>query len=264
MNKIQAVIIEDEIPAARLLNEMLTFLRPHWEIITLPGNIEDSVEWFNSHPHPDLIFLDIHLTDGNSFIFVEQAKPQSRIVFITAYDEYAVQAFSVNSIDYLLKPIHQERLAETLLRFEKQFLPLAQESTDHKEGQQNQVLEVLQSLSSPNKKFRTRFLISGGNKLFTLQVSDIAYFYSENKITFAVTHQNKEHMIDLSLDKLSEQLDPDTFFRTNRQTIIHIDAIQRIEPYFLGKAVVHVLPPFKEKIIISKEKISLFKLWLNF
>lgn len=106
------------------------------------------------------------------------------------------------------------------------------------------------------------FLVA--EKLFTLQVSDIAYFYSENKLTFAVTHKNREYLIDLALDRLSEQLDPDHFFRTNRQTLVCIDAIQRIESYFLGKAIVHVQPPFKDKIMISKDKMASFRMWLNY
>ena len=243
MDKIKAAIIEDEIPAARLLRDTLLSLRPDWEVQLLPGNIEEAVEWFGQHPHPDILFLDIQLTDGNSFLFIEQAHPESMIVFTTAYDEYAVRAFSVNSIDYLLKPIHEDR----------------------------RMLEILQQLSaaqetsvSVQKKYRTRFLISSGEKLFTLQVSDIAYFYSENKLTFAVTHKNREYLIDLALDRLSEQLDPDHFFRTNRQTLVCIDAIQRIESYFLGKAIVHVQPPFKDKIMISKDKMASFRMWLNY
>lgn len=267
MNKTKAIIIEDEIPAARLLHGMLSTLRPDWEVQILPGNIEEAVEWFAHHPHPDLLFLDIQLTDGNSFLFIEQARPESMIVFTTAYDEYAVRAFSVNSIDYLLKPIHEERLAQTLQRFEGLTAKSIRDFNN-----ESQMLEVLQSLSAAqgvpmpggSKKFRTRFLISGGDKLFTVQVDDIAYFYSENKVTFIVTQKGKEHVIDLSLDKLYEQLDPDLFFRTNRQTIVGIDAIQRIEPYFLGKAALHVTPPFKDKILISKEKIGAFKLWLNY
>lgn len=267
MNKTKAIIIEDEIPAARLLHEMLRSLRPEWEVQILPGNIEEAVEWFSNHPHPDILFLDIQLTDGNSFLFIEQARPDSMIVFTTAYDEYAVRAFSVNSIDYLLKPIHEERLAQTLQRFES----LTSKSI-RDFNSESQMLEVLQSLSASqglppagsSKRYRTRFLISGGDKLFTVPTNDIAYFYSENKVTFIVTQKGREHVIDLSLDKLYDQLDPDRFFRTNRQTIICVDAIQRIEPYFLGKAVVHVLPPFKEKILISKEKIGAFKLWLNY
>ncbi|MBC8616456.1 response regulator transcription factor [Parabacteroides faecis] len=259
MNKIRAAIIEDEIPAARLLNKMLTELRPEWEILLLPGNVEGAVKWFNSNPHPDILFLDIQLTDGVSFSFIEQANPESMIVFTTAYDEYAIRAFKVNSIDYLLKPIDKERLTEALEKFEKLISKYYRPF-----GQQGDILEILQNITSPAKKYRTRFLISGEDKLFTLQVDDIAYFYSENKITFAVTHQNKEYIIDLSLDKLCEQLDPDRFFRTNRQTVVSVQAIQKIESYFLGKVVVKVIPPFKDKIIVSREKISAFKLWLNY
>lgn len=267
MTKIKAAIIEDEVPAARLLQDMIQSIRPEWEIQILPGSIEESLEWFRLNPHPDILFLDIQLTDGNSFMFIEQAHPQSMIVFTTAYDEYAVRAFTVNSIDYLLKPIHEKRLSQTIERFE---------SLSHNDIQntnkESQMIEILQRLYTvresasvaPQKKYRTRFLISGGEKLFALQVSEIAYFYSENKLIFAVTHKNREYLIDLALERLSEQLDPDRFFRTNRQTLVCIDAIQRIEPYFLGKSVVHVLPPFKDKIIVSKDKMASFRMWLNY
>lgn len=130
--------------------------------------------------------------------------------------------------------------------------------------EQNDLLEVLHSLTYPGKKYRTRFLISGNEKLITLQVEDIAYFYSLNKITFAVTRQNKEYIIDFPLDKLMEQLDPDKFFRTNRQTIINIESIVKIEPYFQNKVIVHIKPEHKEKILVSKEKWASFKLWLNY
>ena len=230
---IRAAIIEDEIPAARLLNHMLAELRPEWEILLLPGNIEEAAEWFSENTHPDLLFLDIQLTDGNSFLLIEKACPKSMIVFTTAFDTYAVRAFTVNSIDYLLKPIHRERLAETLD-------------------------------SNPIKRYRTRFLVSVGERLVTLPVGDVAYFYSENRVTFAVTKQGREHIVDFSLDKLSEQLNPDYFFRTNRQTLVGIDAIRKIEPYFQNKVVVDVIPPFKDKILVSKEKIASFKVWLNY
>ena len=130
MNKIKAVIIEDEFPAVRLLNKMTQKVRPEWEVTVLPGTIEGAVSWFNENPHPDIIFLDIQLNDGISFTFIEQAQPQSMIVFTTAYDEYAVRAFTVNSIDYLLKPIHEERLLEAILKFERLFA-LSSEHTNN-------------------------------------------------------------------------------------------------------------------------------------
>lgn len=267
MTKIKAAIIEDEVPAARLLQDMIRSLRPEWEVQMLPGSIEESVEWFSANPHPDILFLDIQLTDGNSFMFIEQARPQSMIIFTTAYDEYAVRAFTVNSIDYLLKPIHEDRLLKAMQRFEHLTYNYIRDF-----NRESRMLEILQQLSSAQesnaenacKRYRTRFLVTGNEKLITLQVSDIAYFYSENKLTFAVTHTNREHIIDLPLDRLGEQLDPDRFFRTNRQTLVCIDAIQRIETYFLGKAVVHVKPPFKDKIIVSKDKMPAFRMWLNY
>lgn len=259
MNKITAVIIEDEIPAARRLNKIINEIRPEWQVTILLGSVEKSVEWFNKNPHPDIVFLDIQLTDGISFTFIEQARPESTIIFTTAYDEYAIRAFAVNSIDYLLKPIDSVRLEEAIAKFEHlttKYLVQEQKTTD--------LIDILQNIANPCKKYRTRFLISGEDKLFTLQVEDIAYFYSENKITFAVTKQNREHIIDLSLDKLMEQLNPDIFFRSSRQTVISINAIERIESYFLGKAILHVKPPFKDKIIVSRDKIPQLKLWLNY
>lgn len=258
MHKIEAVIIEDEIPAARLLYSMVSRLRPDWKLQVLPGSIEEGTEWFASHPHPDLIFLDIQLADGNSFDFLAKAKPKSTIIFTTAYDEYAIRAFSVNSIDYLLKPIDEERLAESIVKYESI-------GKRQREILQGEYLEtVMESLQQRDKRYRSRFLISGVDKLWTLPIEEIAYFYSENKITFAVTHAAEEHVLDLSLEKLSEQLDPDQFFRANRQVLLCIRAIRRIEPYFNGKAVVMVTPAFKQKITISKEKMAAFKLWLNY
>ncbi len=215
--------------------------------------------------NPMVIHLDYSDKDqtlsGISFAFIEQAQPESMIIFTTAYDEYAIRAFTVNSIDYLLKPINRERLAEAIEKFERL---TARYGNTTLSNSSNELLNLLKNISNPEKKYRTRFLISGDEKLYTLQVEDIAYFYSENKITFAVTKEGKEHIIDLSLDKLSEQLNPDIFFRTNRQTLVSVHAIQKIENYFLGKIIVQVKPPFKDKITVSREKIAAMKLWLNY
>lgn len=134
--KIRAAIIEDELPAARLLQGMLAELRPQWDILLLPGTVEDAVQWFATHPHPDILFLDIQLTDGLSFYFIEQARPESMIVFTTAYDEYAVRAFTVNSIDYLLKPVRRERLADSLEKFERLTAPRIREQNERMDMQE--------------------------------------------------------------------------------------------------------------------------------
>ncbi len=255
---LRAVIIEDEFPAARLLASTLRRLRPQWNITTLPGNIEDSVHWFNSNPHPELIFLDIQLSDGNSFDFLSQARPTSIIIFTTAYDEYAVRAFNVNSIDYILKPVDESRLLEAIVKYETLIGgSCSPRPADYLEN-------LLESLQAPVKRYRTRFLIAGADRYRPLSVDDIAYFYSENKITFAVTHTAQEYTIDLSLNKLIEQLDPDQFFRANRQMIVGIHSIAHIEPYFNGKISVTVKPRHKTLVTISEEKVTAFKLWLNF
>lgn len=259
MNKIKAVIIEDENPAARLLDKMIKELRPEWEISILPGIVEEAVQWFSCHPHPDIIFLDIHLLDGNSFRFIERAKPESMIIFTTAYDEYAIRAFSVNSIDYLLKPIHKERLAEAIDKFER-FRPKEIKEYTRLLDIQN----VLQQLSDSEKKYRTRFLVTYRDSFLTLSVSDIAYFYTEEKITFAKTHHGKSYPIDISLNKLEEQLDSHAFFRVNRQFIVSANAIKKVEPYFLNKVRIQVEPPYQGNIQVSRERVAALKMWLNY
>lgn len=257
MTKTTAVIIEDEIPAARMLMEMLKNLRPEWDIVTIPGYVEEAINWFEKHKHPDIIFLDIHLIDGNAFDFLSITKPQSSIIFTTAYDQYAVKAFSVNSIDYLLKPIEADRLKEAIEKFEKrQFQEVS--SIDER------IEILLQTLKNAEKKYRNRFMISSDNELWALDVDTISYFHSENKITFAVTPNGREHVIPLSLNKLEEELDPKIFFRVNRQIIINIDSIEKAIPYFKGKIKLIIRPKYDKEIIISEHRSQLFRLWLNY
>lgn len=225
----------------------------------LPDTIEDSVKWFAENPHPDVLFLDIQLNDGNSFLFIEQANPQSMIVFTTAYDEYAVQAFTVNSVDYLLKPIHKDRLVNAIRKCER-LLSLHENSL-------SKLLDLEQLLRTiaekKEKQFRTRFLISVPKHFYTIQVTEIAYFYSEDKVTFAVTRDGKSHIIDFPLNKLEEQLDGKQFHRVNRQFILSVDSILDIQPYFNGKAIIKVRPSYDGVIQISREKVPALKLWLD-
>ena len=203
-------------------------------------------------------FILRHSLIGRELLdFLSLSHPSSIVIFTTAYDQYAIRAFSVNSIDYLLKPIDEKRLLEAILKYES--IIGKQQSRP-----ENNLQLILESLQHPEKRYRSRFLIPGNEKSYTLDVADIAYFYSENKITFAVTFTGQEHLIDLSLNKLSEQLDPDRFFRANRQILLSIQAITHIEPYFNGKIVVFVKPPHNSQITISEEKISQFKQWLNY
>ena len=256
MNRLRVAIVEDELPAARLLRTLIARLRPAWEIEVLPGSVEEAVQWFAANRHPDLLFLDIQLADGTSFELLSQARPSSAVVFTTAYDEYAVRAFSVSSIDYILKPVDEERLAEAIARYEElrgRMLP----PDDYLETS-------LDALQRREKRFRTRFLIAGADRFLTLPVEDVAYFYSENKVTTAVTFAGRNHVVDLPLSRLEEQLDPDRFFRANRQVLLSAGAIDRLEPHFNGKVSVTVHPPHKERITVSEERVPLFKAWLNY
>ena len=234
---------------------MLSELRPDWNVKVIAGSVSGAVKWFHENKEPDLMLLDIQLSDGNSFLFLEEIKPHCPVIFTTAYDEYAIRAFSVNSIDYLLKPFDEQRLEEAIKKFEslKNFIPPADE-----------LIEALKSISTKKKKYRTRFLVNGANKSEMLHVDDIAYFYSLNKITFAVTKSAEEAIIDLPLDKLEQQLNPDSFFRANRQFILNIESIRKIEPYFGGKISVTVMPKTQEVITVSKENAARFKQWLNY
>lgn len=256
MSRTRVAIIEDEVPAARLLHLLVARLRPEWEITVLPGNVEEAAAWLAVNSHPDLLFLDIQLSDGTSFELLSQSNPSSAIIFTTAYDEYAIRAFSVNSIDYILKPVDERRLADAIAKYEVQsrVIPRPEDYID----------TLLDALQQREKRFRTRFLIAGTDRFRTLHVADIAYFYTENKVTTVVTFTGDTCVVDLPLSRLEEQLDPDQFFRVNRQILLCIKAIVHIELYFSGKVSVTVRPSYKDKITISEERIASFKLWLNY
>lgn len=242
---------------------MLSQLRPDWNIELLPGSLEEAGNWLAGHPDPELVFSDIHLSDGNAFEILEKISPRTAIIFTTAYDEYAVRAFTLNSIDYLLKPIDPNRLEQALQRFESR---RQSQMPGWNKALLDNLIDWQQGLSQANihKKYRTRFLISGPDRLVTLPVEQVALFYTENRTTCAITRKNERYPVDLPLEKLEEQLNPEHFFRTNRQSIVHVDSIVRIEPYFNGKVVVHTRPEAPEKITVSKERSTAFKQWLNY
>ncbi|MFA9392646.1 MAG: LytR/AlgR family response regulator transcription factor [Prolixibacteraceae bacterium] len=253
----QLVIIEDEVHNLRLLQGMLQTMRPDWEVVATFESVKQSVKWLGENPQPELILMDIQLSDGICFSIFEQLEVTSAIIFTTAFDNYAIRAFKVNSIDYLLKPIKESELEKALLKFEQQ----KKNSTDHLK--QLDYLEMIKSIRSGQKEFRKRFMISFANKYAKLNTSEIAYFISENKITTAVTFTNEKYIIDFTLERLEEELNPDDFFRTDRKSILNIDAISRFEDYFGGKLVLKLKTPFNEKITVSRLKASAFKMWIG-
>lgn len=253
----RVIIVEDEMHNYRLLRGMIEKLRPEWEIVEWFESVEGTVNWLKNNSAPDLIFMDIQLTDGISFSIFEQVEVESLVVFATAYDEYALRAFEVNGIDYLLKPMKMDKLEASIekLEFVHRHLFPPKEQPDYS--------QILQAITKGEKKYRKRFLIAGATSFTKLNVDEIAWFFTENRVTTAVTFQGKKHIVDLTIEKLDDELDPELFFRTNRSTIVNIDAIQKFENHFGGKLVLRLKPPFDETIIISRLKASDFKEWVG-
>lgn len=251
----KAVIVEDEIIAAKHIENLIKEVYSEIEVIAVLRSIESSVEWFSANPHPDIVFMDIHLADGLSFSIFEKVRLNSSIIFITAYDEYALEAFEVNSVDYLLKPINKKELYRAI----KKHLDLVSKRiTDN-----NLISNVLKYIEKTHKIYKSYFLIPNKDKLIPLAVSDIAYFHSENKMIKAVSFSKQEFFIDGSLEDIFSQLDPTVFFRVNRQYIISHKCIHNISIWFGSKISINLHLPISEKIVVSKARVSEFKSWIQ-
>lgn len=249
----KAVIVEDEIIAAKHIENLVKEVHNEIEVVAVLQSIESSVEWFSTNPHPDIVFMDIHLADGLSFSIFEKVTLNSSIVFTTAYDEYALKAFEVNSVDYLLKPINKKELERAI---KKHLNLVSKRIVDN-----NVISSVLNYIENNNKVYKSYFLIPHKDKLIPLAVSDIAYFHLENKIIKAVTFSKQEFYIDGSLEDVYSQLDPTVFFRVNRQYIISHKSIKDISIWFGSKIAINLHLPTTEKIIVSKVRVSEFKSW---
>ncbi len=247
------LIIEDEIHNQRLLQGIIAELRPHWNIVEVIESVSDSIEWLKQN-HADLIFMDIQLVDGVCFSIFDKIEVNSPVIFTTAYDNYAIQAFKVNSIDYLLKPIKEEDLLRAIEKFEKQHEPNLQVP---------KYAELIDMIRSNSKRFRTRILIHGAKSYFKITVDEVAYFYSESKITFARMKDKSDYQVDMTLEMLEEELDPDQFFRAGRNILVNINSVVSFEDYFGGKLIVKLQPPFTETVTVSRLKNSAFKVWIG-
>ncbi len=250
------VIIEDEIPAAKRLEKLIKEIDSTVTIETKLDSIESAVEWLSTHTQPDLILMDIELADGQSFEIFNQVKITSPVIFATAYDEFALKAFKVNSIDYLLKPIEKTELAAAIEKFKAIKSSFSNTSTELN------INALLHSLSKP-VSYKSRFLVKLGERLISVEKEQIAYFTSEDKLTFLVTYDKNRYVMDQTLDELEHQLDPREFFRINRQFISSPKAITSIHTYFNGKLKLAMQPPVKEEVLVSREKAPLFKEWLD-
>ncbi len=250
---IDIIIIEDEKPAARRLQRMLTKL--DIETQTMLHSVAQAIDWFNNHKHPELIFLDIQLSDGLSFEIFEHVNIKSAIIFTTAYDEYALKAFKLNSIDYLLKPIDQEELEAAISKFRN-----TQQQKDNIDVNE---LRSLLTRSTGDKTYKTRFTAQVGQHLKLVEVSDIACFFSENKATYLHCYSGRNYPVDIPLEQLEKELDPEKFYRINRKCILNINAIRDIISYTNSRLEIK-LENFSEfQLIVSRERVKDFKTWLD-
>jgi len=249
------ILIEDEPYNLRLLEGMIKKLRPDWNVVNTFESVKGTVDWLQENPHPDLFFMDIQLADGLCFSIFEQVEIKSMVIFTTAYDNYAIRAFKVNSIDYLLKPFKDKDLEMAIAKYEN-FRKFAGNVVSN-----YNYSEILEAICKGEKKFRKRFLISKGAAWYILGVEDVAFFFSENRITTAVSFNGQHHVLDFSLEALEEELDCDQFFRANRQIIVNIRSVEKVENYFGGKLKVRLSPDFKDEVIVSRLKAEDFKKW---
>ncbi|MDR2036863.1 MAG: LytTR family DNA-binding domain-containing protein [Bacteroidales bacterium] len=248
----KAIIVEDEFVAAQTLQRLIAEVDKEIEIITVLQSVEDSVEWFSSNPAPDLVFLDIHLADGSSFSIFDQTTINCPIIFTTAYDEYSLKAFEVNSIDYLLKPINKKGLERAMLKLKN--LTFKQDNMDL-------INNLLATLKETKENYKTHFLIPHKDKLIPLAAEKIAYFYSEFKMAKIITFDQHIYTVDTSLDEISKRLDPSLFFRANRQYILSHHAINDISVWFGSKLSINLSVPTADKVIVSRARVPEFKTW---
>jgi DNA-binding LytR/AlgR family response regulator len=249
----RTIIIEDENLTALRLKSLLHKYDPAIEVMALLPSVQESIAWLKSHQEPDLIFMDIHLEDDLAFKIFEQVNLTVPVIFTTAYDEYMIQAFKVNSIDYLLKPVNYDELVQALHKFQtlkRQF------------GQPN-VETLLQMISQKEPAYKSRFMITVGTRIRSIETEDIAYFYSEEKLTFMVTKEGQNLPVDFSLDKLTTLLNPRDFFRISRQFLVSFHSIQSVQAHIKGKLKLELQPKCRLEVFVSGDRMTDFKEWLG-
>jgi DNA-binding LytR/AlgR family response regulator len=248
------LIIEDELPAATRLKKMVGKLRPEWQIGTPVDSIREAVNYLQHNHSDELIFMDIQLADGLSFEIFQQVRVTAPVIFTTAYDQYAIQAFKVNSVDYLLKPVDETELKNALDKFD-------QKNNGHSNNLQQQMLQLLNQMSAPVRK--ERIMIKRGQQLSYLKTEQIAYFFAEGKFSYAVDQQHNKYILDDNLSLLEPELDSHCFFRINRSLIVHIDSIIRVHTWAGNRLQLELKWPALTDTIVSREKVGAFKEWLG-
>jgi len=253
------LIVEDEALAVEKLRSTLLAVETQAAVVGVTGSIRSSVQWLQTHPAPDMILMDIELSDGQSFEIFRQVPVRSPVIFTTSYDEYAIQAFKVNSVDYLLKPVEEEDLKAAMQKYrdvhqKQQAVPAFDVSV--------LVKELQAQLKQP--EYRERFLVKLGQRFVTIDTGEIAYFFVDGRLYYLVTVDGKKYMIDYTLEELEQMLDPKIFFRAGRGYLIHFHSVVQIHSYFNGKLKLQIKPAVAgNDVVISKERSGEFKKWMG-
>jgi two-component system LytT family response regulator len=248
----KAVIIEDEKPSAEKLRKALLKADASIQIEAVLSSVASSVEWLQQNPQPNLILMDIELTDGPSFAIFTKIIITCPVIFVTAYDEYWQEAFEHNSIDYLLKPLKQEKLQAALHKYNM----LKQHFSANMQ-------HLLQWVQHPAEKYKKRYLVKRGPEYITVKTDNLAYCYATHKVICMVDMQNQKFIVDTSLADLEKELDPSLFFRLNRQYLVNINAVKKIKAIGKGKLQVELLPAVEDELVISNENVNAFKQWID-
>jgi two-component system response regulator LytT len=250
------LIVEDEELAVKKLRKNLLSVTENAEIVGVTDSIKTTVEWLHENPHPDLILMDIELADGQSFEIFNLTEVRSPVIFTTSYDEFALKAFKVNSLDYLLKPVQKEELQAALNKYQK-----LKQSSEGNLNMDNLIKELQQKLRP--KSFRKRFLVKHAQKLASVEISDIAYFYSDGRLNFFKTNDNKKYVVDYTMDELEDMLDPERYFRISRSFYVSINSVEKIDDYFGNRLILGLKPAVDKEALVSREKVTDFKNWLG-
>jgi two-component system response regulator LytT len=255
------LIVEDEPRTARTIERLLLGLRPEVQVVGQPESVASTVAWLAKHPAPDLILMDINLSDGNSFEVFRRAAVSSPVIFITAYDEHALEAFQVNGIDYLLKPITRDSLQHGLRKFEtlrQHYADCAAEAVPNLAA----LLRTVQQLGTP-AVHKTSWLIPFKTKLIPVAAADVAHFIIRNGVVSLTTLDDHHYTLDTPLDELEAQVDPKQFFRANRQVLLARSSVTALETYYNGRMLVHVQPAAPEIIIVPKPRVTELRNWVS-
>lgn len=272
----QVFIVEDEPLAVKKLVRLLEEVAFDVKVVGTAGSIRAAVEWLEANLRPDLIFLDIELSDGQSFEIFQRTRVKSPVIFVTSYDEFALQAFKVNSVDYLLKPVQKEDLANAIAKYRDLKAQYTRDISPISASIENLLLSLTGAGQVGDsafamatagkagiKEYRSRFLIKHLQKYVTVDVSDIAYFWSEGRINFFKTRAGQKHIVEYTMEEIEAMLDPHDWFRVSRQFIVSVPSVGEIHPFFNNRLKLHLIPKEPEEVTVSRERVADFKVWLG-